>query len=118
MFTPVKYTITAFENTTLEKVLRFRDDNDNIIPLTGYTAEMQIRSSADDDTPEGIILELNTGNGGIIIDEELGKLTIYIENVLLSYIGVYDLLLFNGTKTYKPIKTSAFKVIPGVTIPT
>lgn len=115
MFSPVKIPIKAYENITLEKVIRFRDKFDNIIPLSGYTARIDIRLDALDDTPEGIILSLTTENGGITIDEDLGKITIYIETPILKYAGVYDMILFKDSKTFYPILTSPFKVVPTVT---
>jgi len=110
---PVKYAITAYEHASFKKILRFKDEHDNLIDFTGYTALMHIREDPDN---ANILLELSTENGGLTIDPTLGKITIFIEEVLEEYAGVYDLLLFSPAGIrYKPIKTSQFKVIPGVT---
>jgi hypothetical protein len=43
------------------------------VPLTGYTARMQIREKLDSDV---VLLELTTENGGIIIDTQMFTITL------------------------------------------
>lgn len=43
------------------------------VPLTGYTARMQIREKLDSDA---VLLELTTENGGIIIDTQMFTITL------------------------------------------
>jgi len=116
MFKPVKVPLKAYEGVTFEKALRFRDSHNNIIPLTGFTARLEVRLSAEDNTPEGVLLELTTENDGLVIDAELGKVSIIVENPLLEYNGSYDIFLYRGSKTYYPILPSPFKVSPTVTV--
>lgn len=112
---PVKATIEAWESASRKVSLVFKDKYDNLVDLTGYTGRMEIRTGADDESDEPILL-LTTENGGLSINGELGRVTIFIEEVLLEYAGVYDMLLTSPSGfIHKPIKTSPFKVIPGVT---
>lgn len=113
-FKPVKHPITLYENTDHEDSLRFRDKYKNIVNLTGFTARMEIRTDVEDDGDP--ILLLTTENGGLVIDADLGKITIVISDVIEDYVGVYDLILFDpDDNKIKPIKTSAVKVVAGVT---
>lgn len=112
---PVKVPIEAYESASRKVSLVFKDKYGNLVDLTGYTARMEIRASADDESDTPILL-LTTGNGGLSINGDLGKVTIFIEEVLLEYAGVYDMLLISPSGfIHKPVKTSPFKVIPGVT---
>jgi len=116
MFKPVKVPLKAYEGVTFEKALRFRDSHNNIIPLTGFTARLEVRLSADDNTEEGVLLALTTENGGLIVNGELGKLTILVDNPILGYNGVYDIFLYRNSNTYYPILPSPFKVASTVTV--
>lgn len=66
--------------------------------LVGYTARMQVRSKLADTT---IILELNTANGGIVIDNTYKTINIKItaeQTALLSFAqAVYDLELIDSS---------------------
>jgi len=112
---PAKADLEAWESASRKVSLTFKDKFGNLVDLNGYTAKMQIRTGADDesDTP---LLELTTENGGLTVHGDLGKVTIFIQEVLLSYTGLYDMLLIAPSGfIHKPVKTSKFKVIPGVT---
>ncbi|RTK94005.1 hypothetical protein EKI60_04595 [Candidatus Saccharibacteria bacterium] len=112
---PSKFNIEAWESASRSIVFVFKDSFGNLIDLSGFTARLQVRSSASDESTTPL-LELTTENDGITIDGPAGKVTVFIEDVLASYSGVYDLLLISQSGiVYKPIKTSKFKVIPGVT---
>ncbi len=114
---PIKKDIIAFQDVTCELALYVRDKYKNNIDLSGCSAKMQIRSSIDS---EDVILELSTDSDDesnfLEITDELGKIRLYIETVLLEYTGVYDLNLYSPSgKKYKPIKQSKFRVVGGVT---
>lgn len=68
--------------------------------LTGYTGRMQIRS--DIDSTE-ILHELTTENGGIILDEPNGKITLFISDsdstAFVWNDGVYGLEMIDTADT-------------------
>ena len=115
MFKPIKAPIKAYENVTYQKALRFRDTNKNIISLAGYTARLEVRSSAEEASTVTPKLVLTTENGGLTIDADLGKIVILVEVPVLAYEGVYDIFLYKDSKTYYPILPSPFKVVSTVT---
>lgn len=116
-FIAQSHPITEESGVTLEQILRFRDGNGNIVDITGYTARMEVRAEKGED-PDLVdpILVLTTENGGITIDETLGKLSITIETTDVSQTGYYDLLLISPEgKKYKPIKSSKLNIKPSIT---
>lgn len=59
------FPITIIQGATLSQTLNYFDPNGNPVDLTGYTADMQWRSTVEDTGSP--ILESSTGNGLIII---------------------------------------------------
>lgn len=90
---PAKYTFTCKRGTTFQRKLRFKDVNDNIMDLTGYTARMQVREEVES---EDTLLDLTSGDG-IEINEERGLVSIQIEAAVTSELPLgswkYDLEL-------------------------
>jgi len=113
---PVKYTLIAWQGKTFEKTFYLKDSDDNIILLDGYTGRMQVRPSIES---EEVIFDLDEINGGIIINDDDGSVTIYIsdEDTEVVEVGTYkyDLELVSaGGRVYCPIYGS-FKVKGEVT---
>jgi hypothetical protein len=100
--------------------LVWMDENEKRVPLTGYTARMQLRASADS---EEIVLELNTENDRIVIDdtedEETILLQITAEDMAAIPAGTYkyDLEMVNGDDFTTKIIKGKFKVVAEVTRP-
>jgi hypothetical protein len=67
------------------------------VPLNGYSAKMQIRSKLS--SPD-VLLELNTQNGGIVIDTELNTISIIALPSITAELdfdsGIYSLELISG----------------------
>ena len=102
---PVKYKIVIYQGKTYEEPFRFQDASGTVIDMTGWTGRMQIRTAADAATYE---IELTTENGRIIIDEEAGKVTLYLTDDLTAALTpgsfVYDLELTTSTgRVYGPL---------------
>lgn len=114
-FKPQKHVLEMWENTTHFEGMQFYDKHNQLIDLTGCTARMQIKTELDGD--EILTLDTETVSGSrLIIDEDIGKLTVYIETVLEEYAGVYDIFLFTpGGAKHKPIDVSPVKIKPAVT---
>jgi hypothetical protein len=59
------------QGATFSKTFIYKDSNEAVVNLTGYTARMQIRSYKDSPT---ILLSATTENGKIVITPALGKI--------------------------------------------
>lgn len=66
--------IEATQNETLQLRCVFVDGNTNPIPLAGYVAEMQVRSSYSSNT---VSEQLSTANGEITIDPSFANGNMY-----------------------------------------
>ena len=112
---PFKYDIKKFEGETLNESIRLMDRFNNPISLEGYTAIMQVRTSAEDD--ETPLLELTTENGGITIDEEAGRIRLYHPNLRVEQTGVWDLFLIMEPEIYTLFVSpkSKFQIAESVT---
>ena len=88
------YNIVADQGATFSRAFIKKDDEKRIIPLTGYTARMQVRESYDS---TGIVLNLNTDNDYIIIDGSRGIISVVVPDdetrILNPGEYVYDLEL-------------------------
>lgn len=89
-----KLNLTIEQGTTFTKSLTWRDKNKRPVPLTGYTARMQIRPSA---ASSEVILELSTDNGRIVLSPA-GVIKIDLSPADTSALktGVYDLEMTDG----------------------
>lgn len=92
------YNFTIEQGTTFSREIVWKDDQDNPIDVTGYTARMQIRSSVADAT---VLLELTSENGRITVGTTDGKFTLSITDADTTAItwasGVYDLEVIDGS---------------------
>jgi hypothetical protein len=92
------YDFEIEQGATLVKSFVWKTSDDVVIPLTSYTARMQIRASVS--SPD-ILLELSTANGLISISPSEGKVTLTAGPTVTSVItwrrGKYDLELTSPT---------------------
>jgi len=92
------YNITAEQGSTFTRVLTWRDANDALINLTGYTARMQVRT---DYASSATALSLTTANGQITLGGALGTITLLVSATDMSAVSagsyVYDLEMVNGS---------------------
>lgn len=68
------YNLVINQGATWELIVEYKNQNGQAIPLTGYTAKMQLRVS-----PLSAIADLTLSSGtegGIVIDSETGTLNI------------------------------------------
>ena len=88
------------KGATFRKRFTYQDNTRTPIPLTDFTARMQIRESHSD---ADFIAELTTGNGGIVITPAAGQLDLFLSDTVTSAItemgGVYDLELIDSGDT-------------------
>ncbi len=74
---PTDHLLECWQGKTFRAEFSFTDENNNVLLLTGYTARMQVRQTFDS---EDVLVELTTENDRIIIDEEHGKVSLYIDD--------------------------------------
>lgn len=79
-----KYPLLCKQGKTFSDVLYLKDEHGNPINLTGYTATIEIRSELPDEDSEAgdasVVATLTTENGGIEIDAEKGKISLFISD--------------------------------------
>lgn len=99
------YNITAEQGATFSRVLTWRDENDALINLTGYTARMQVR--ADYASPTAA-LSLTTENGKITLGGALGTVTLLVSAADMAAVSgasfVYDLEMVNGSNVTRLVQ--------------
>jgi hypothetical protein len=99
------YNITAEQGATFTRVLTWRDANDALINLTGYTARMQVRADYASTTT---VLSLTTENGKITLGGALGTITLLVSASDMAAITgasfVYDLELVNGSNVTRLVQ--------------
>jgi hypothetical protein len=110
------YNITVTQGDTLSRVLTWTNNAKVPNNLTGYTAKMQVRSSADSTT---VVLELSTVNGYIVLGGTAGTITLTVPAANMSIVNagqyVYDLELVSGGGQKTTIVEGNFKVKAQVT---
>lgn len=93
------YNIIADQGATFSRAFIKKDDEKRIIPLTGYTARMQVRETYDSTTT---LLDLTTENEYIIIEGARGIISVVVpddETRLLmpgEYVYDFELIHPNG----------------------
>jgi len=96
--TPGTYDFTLYQGATFSRVITWKEDSDNLIDLSGYTARLMARESLDADE---VFLNLTTENGGIVLGDEDGTITLSISaadtSAITATAGVYDLELISGS---------------------
>jgi hypothetical protein len=93
-----KLNMVIEQGTTFNPVFTYRDENQSLIDLSGYTARMQIRLKR---TSPSFIEELTTGNGKITLGGAAGTITLLLtdtETAAYTFTSaVYDLELIDGS---------------------
>lgn len=94
---PGQYDLTIYQGATFTQQLTWKGSDGNAVNLTGYTARMMARTSADAAAP---FLTLTTENGGISLGGTAGTINLTITSAataaLMAGVGVYDLELISG----------------------
>lgn len=97
---PGNYNFTIYQGATFRRIFTWKDENEEVVDLTSYTARMHIRESVDADDP---FLTLTTENGGISLGGMSGTITLAISDSDSAAItvtnGIYDLELESGAGT-------------------
>lgn len=98
--TPGNYDITIYQGASFNQLLTWRDENNALVNLTGYTARMMARNAAGASSP---FLTLTTENGGIALGGAAGTITLSMTPAQTAALapanGVYDLELASAGGT-------------------
>lgn len=108
-----KLNLNIEQGTSYTKRLVWRDKNKRPVPLTGYSARMQIRPTV---ASTEVILELSTVNGRITLGAG-GAITLTLNPSETSQLkaGVYDLELTDGDGRVTRLIEGKVTVSPEVT---
>jgi hypothetical protein len=108
-----KLNLLVEQGATFSKRLVWRDKNKRPVNLTGYSAKMQVRSSASSDA---VLFELSTANGRISLPGSgIIQLEIEADATETLVAGVYDLKLYAPGGQEIRLIEGKFAVSPGVT---
>lgn len=114
MIKPGTHNVTCFQGATFDLNFTVKLAG-TAIDLTGYTARMQVRESADAGTA---ILSLATGGSGITLGGTAGSVAVTAAATATAGVAggqyVYDMELVSGSVVTRILQGN-FKVIPEVT---
>lgn len=115
MCNPGRYNIKFYRGTTLQISMMYTIDN-IAVDLSGYTAIMDVRPSAESAT---LITQLTTENGGLILNQVNGQIVIYISatDTLELPLGQfqYDLNITSDSGFVTKLIMGSFVVLDPVT---
>jgi len=113
---PGNYDIIIYQGTTFSQVFTWRDQNNALVNLTGFTARMMARYSVDASVP---FISLTTANNGIVLGAAAGTITLVMNSTataaLLPDNGIYDLEVIDGGGNVTRLLQGNFMVSPEVT---
>jgi hypothetical protein len=114
--TPGAYNITVFQGTTFSRVFTWKDSDDAPIDLTGYTARLQVRASAQS---EDVLLELTSEDDEITLGDEAGTITLTMDPDATDALdfdrAYYDLELESSGGQVTRLLQGAFRIADQVT---
>jgi hypothetical protein len=112
------YDIVCRQGSTLVRTLEFYDDNDVVVDLTGYRADMHIRRNASDATAI-MTLSSTGGSPALVITANLGKIVLTLTDeqtlALPAVPAVYDLIMTDSNGAGFTVLEGRFVVQAGVT---
>jgi hypothetical protein len=112
------YNILAEEGATFSRTITWRDSNDALVNLSGYSARMQVRPTIDD-SGQTATLSLTTDNGRILLGGTAGTVTLTVsagDMTVPEGQYVYDLeMLSSGGVTVTRLLQGTFVVSGEVT---
>lgn len=109
------YKIKIDQGATFERLLVVRDEDDNLMNLTGYTARMQVRPEIDSNE---ILVELTTENGRLVLGGANGTIYMTLSPEITETIdtdGMYDLEIVSNGGAVHRLMRGPFVVNPEVT---
>lgn len=111
---PDKLKLVAWKGATFKVTMTlYEEDEDGPVrDLAGYTAELDVLESKGS---SNVLMSLNTTNGGIVIDDEEGTLTLIVDAEEIRdqdwNRGVYDLTITSPEDETEPLFYGPFVII-------
>lgn len=103
--TAATYDLKLEQGVPLKKSLVISKPDGSLADLTGFTGRLQLRLY---DSHPTAVLTLTTENGGISINTSTSTVTLNFsssDTIDLPFVKYsFDCILYNGDKTFKPIK--------------
>lgn len=119
-----QYDFLCEQGATFSRRITWTDENGDVVPLTGYSARMKVRTTIDAAT---LLHELTTDNGGISLGGVAGTIDLLIDAATTADFpagtrrsGIryyYDLELESSTGYVTRLLQGRFTVSPEVTRP-
>jgi len=110
------YDIVCDQGATFSRVMTWQDSAATPTDLTGYTARMQVRATADSST---VLLSLTTENSRITLGGTAGTITLLVSATDTAAVVageyVYDLEIVSGAGTVTRLLQGCFTVDAEVT---
>ncbi len=110
------YDIVCDQGATFSRILTWQDSSANPVNLTGYTARMQVRATADSST---VLLSLTTENSRITLGGAAGTITLLVSATDTAAVTageyVYDLEVISSGGTVTRLIQGCFTVDAEVT---
>lgn len=119
MTTPVNENLTLYQGETFRHRFKYQNTDGTAVDISGCTARMQVRASADAVDPP--LLDLTTVNGRLVISGTLGLIDVVVAAADLLYgvmtwnRGVYDLELVWPSGIVDKLAYGNVKVVPEIT---
>lgn len=110
------WNILAEEGATFSRRITWRDSNDALVDLSGYTARMQVRPTIDDD--QTAVLSLTTENGRILLGGTSGTVDLLVtaqDMAVTEGQYVYDLEMVSSAAQVTRLVQGTFVVNGEVT---
>lgn len=111
------YDIVVERGAVFNRVLTWRDANNSLVNLSGYTARLHVKKAFSD---ASTVFEMTTENGRITLGGAAGTITLYISandtDDIIAETCVYDLKLVPAnTNNAVRLVEGTFDVVPQVT---
>jgi hypothetical protein len=110
------YNIICDQGATLDRSLTLKDSAGSLANLTGFSAKMQVRTTA---SSSGVALELSTVNSRVILGGALGTVRLKVDAATTAALTagdyVYDLEITAPNGDVTRLVEGKFKVKPEVT---
>lgn len=110
------YDFVIEQGTTLNKSFIWKSSDGVVIPLTGFTARMQVRATQ---ASPDVLLALSTADATIVITPNAGKVTLSLSSTATAAIawrrGKYDLELVSPTGVVTRLLSGTIEVSREIT---
>lgn len=87
------FPLTIIQGATFIQIITYYDSDGNLVDLSGYSADMQFRSTVEDTGSP--IIDASTGNGLIVINGTAGSITVAIPAATTAGLSDAQQMVYN-----------------------